>query len=59
MSIETNPEVMKSRYGFNIVFEARISTLIRLTKKYHPDFTKQDMKDFFEGVLNKYWEESL
>lgn len=55
MSIEKNPDLMKSRYGFNIVFEARISTLVRLTQKYHPELTKQDLMNFFEGVLNKYW----
>ena len=44
-------EEQKSIYCFNIVAEAKARTLVAMTKKYHPDWSKEDLEDHLKRLI--------
>lgn len=41
----------KKIYAFNIIAEAKVQTLVILTRKVHPDWTLKQTEDFLERLL--------
>lgn len=44
-------EEQKNIYAFNIVAEAKIRTLVAMTKKYHPDWGNKQIEDFLKDAI--------
>ena len=42
----------KSVYAFNIVCEAKVRTLVAMTKKVHPDWTNEQVTDFLKKSID-------
>ena len=40
-----------SIYAFNIVVEAKTRTFVELTRKVHPDWTKEEVEEFLKGAI--------
>jgi hypothetical protein len=47
MSSEKDSQI----YAFNIIAEAKMRTLVDMTKKYHPDWSIEEIKDHLERLL--------
>jgi len=38
-------------YAFNIVCEAKVLTLVDMTKKFHPDWSNEEIKKFLQNAV--------
>lgn len=46
------PEIPRTNiYAFNIVCEAKVLTLVKLTKEFHPDWTKERIEFFLKNSI--------
>lgn len=43
---------MSSIYAFNIVLEARTRAMVALTKKYHPEWTEDEIRHFLHNAVD-------
>ena len=41
-----------SIYAFNIVVEAKARALVDMTKRAHPDWTKEQVKEFLKNAID-------
>ena len=41
-----------SIYAFNIVVEAKVRALVDMTKRAHPDWTKEEVTDFLKNAID-------
>ena len=41
-----------SDYAFNIVCEAKVFTIVTMTKKIHPDWTKKQVAEFLKNAVD-------
>ena len=51
MSSEQRKSGNSEVYAFNIIAEAKMHTLIIMTKKVHPDWSIQEIQDHLERLL--------
>lgn len=52
-----NPKLWQG-VGFNIMLEARIATMVKMTKKY-TDVSKDQLKVMIGAIVERYWEKDL
>ena len=46
-------------YGFNIVAEAKVRTLVKMAAKVHPDWDAEEIEDFLKRLVGYAVEKEL
>lgn len=57
-SLNTDSPRLWQGVGYNIMLEARIATMVKMTKKY-TDVSKDQLKVMIGAIVERYWEKDL